>query len=314
MKQNWVNEVELKGYVFKHTLAKRVTGPQSKNPGTEFINGELQVATDAEGINVVPIRFSYVTPTTKAGKENRTYTVLSQIIDGGKTYETDGTDAPIVRVQSRIGVNDWLNRDGEMVATKMIDGGFVSFIREIGENPANFKCDMLIINVQENEVEDGDDYAQLMGYTFNFRGDLIPLTLSTVNPQGIKYFVDQDITPAEPMLTTVWGKIVSTTVVNTTETETAWGEVAVQSTSRTLRAWNVTGSAPEPMEFDDESTITVAEFEKGKQDRVALVAAEKARVEEYRKSQQGNAFDTATTAEEKTVKAASPTAPSDFVF
>ena len=76
------NKTHIEGYVYQHTLEKKVSGPNSNNPGTEFISGNLDVLTDNAGVNVVTVHFSYVTATTKGGKTNSTYTALSDIIDG----------------------------------------------------------------------------------------------------------------------------------------------------------------------------------------------------------------------------------------
>ena len=46
MKKNLINEAHIEGLLYDHKLEKKVTGPQSKNPGTEFISGTISVATD----------------------------------------------------------------------------------------------------------------------------------------------------------------------------------------------------------------------------------------------------------------------------
>ena len=37
MKKNMTNEAFVTGYIYSHDLKEKVTGPTSKNPGTEFI-------------------------------------------------------------------------------------------------------------------------------------------------------------------------------------------------------------------------------------------------------------------------------------
>ena len=76
MKKNMTNEAFVTGYIYSHDLKEKVTGPTSKNPGTEFIQGTLNIVTDNAGLNVVPIYYSYVTATTKNGGPNNTYNVL----------------------------------------------------------------------------------------------------------------------------------------------------------------------------------------------------------------------------------------------
>ena len=69
-----VNMVSLEGLLYEHKLEKKVSGDNSKNPGTEYITGTISIATDGmECLNIVPVHFSYVTATTSTGKPNRNY-------------------------------------------------------------------------------------------------------------------------------------------------------------------------------------------------------------------------------------------------
>lgn len=52
-KKSFINQTHLEGYVYEHKLEDKVSGPNSKNPGTSFINGTLSIATDDELLNVV---------------------------------------------------------------------------------------------------------------------------------------------------------------------------------------------------------------------------------------------------------------------
>ena len=76
-----VNKSHIEGYIYEHTLESKVSGPNSKNPGTEFISGNLSVATDEAILNIVTVHFSYVTPTTKNGNPQVTVTVCSKSKD-----------------------------------------------------------------------------------------------------------------------------------------------------------------------------------------------------------------------------------------
>lgn len=324
MKNNWVNNVHVEGYIFnieenggRNKLVKGETGPNSKNPGTPYIRGVINVLTDNEGLNVVPVYFSFVTETYASGKPNETYKVLAQIIEEDaagtlKTYENSQLAARKVRIDGDIEINDFCGRDGEMIAAKRVRGSFVHFA-DNGCNPsASFDADMLISSTSLREVENGNDYLQLNGYVFNFRNEILPVTLSVDTPAGIKHFEDQDISNANPLLINLWGNIVSNVVVNEQTVESAFGAPKVNATSRTFRAWNVVGCSPEPMDFDDESTITKAELKTKLDERAARVAAEKARVEEYQKSRGSQSGFPAVAA--NTAKAVSPTAANDFPF
>ena len=62
-----VNKSFISGAVYQHSLELKISGPESKNPGTEYIAGELKVATDNAITNIVSIHFTYVTATTSGG-------------------------------------------------------------------------------------------------------------------------------------------------------------------------------------------------------------------------------------------------------
>ena len=164
----------------------------------------MQIATDDQGLNVVEVNFTYVTEKyTKSGKDNATYAVLNQIIESGKTFEEVGTAATKVRVDGSVEVNDFPGRDGNMVAAKRIGGSFVHFMNGPITQAPSFETDMLIAGTSMHEVENGDDYLDIRGYAFNFRGDLVPVNYSVINEGGIKYFEDCDISNANPLLTKV---------------------------------------------------------------------------------------------------------------
>ena len=197
-----------------------------------------------------------------------------------------------------------------MVAAKRVGGSVVHFADNGCTPGAKFEADMLISSSVLKEVEDGADYMQLNGYVFNFRSDILPVTFSIDIPEGIQFFDGLDISNANPALINVWGNIISNVVVSEQVVESAFGAPKVNSTSRVFRAWNVTGCSPEPMEFDNEATITKAELKTKLDERAARVAAEKARQEEYQKSKSGQTGFPVASA----TKTASPTAENDFPF
>lgn len=313
------NKVHLEGRIFNHTLQKRVTGEQSKNPGTEYIGGILNIATDENGINIVPVRFTYVTAVySKSGKPNDTYNVLSQIIENDVTWEKDGKDAaPQIRIDGDIEINDFMGRNGEMVEAKGVRGSFVHFANgsfglNSDENKRNtFEADMLIAAAMPQEVEDGDNYLNLRGYVFAYRNALVPVVFSIHNPAGITYFEKCDISNENPLLTKVWGNIISTTQEIKTEVESAFGGAQVNVTTRTLRAWEISGCAAEPYEWNDESTITIDDFKQLLADREEVKAEAKRRAEERNANAAGSGFPVSGN---ETQKNSSPTSAMNFKF
>jgi len=53
MKKKLINETHIEGYLYEHSLERKVTGDTSKNPGTEYIRGSISVATDNALTNIV---------------------------------------------------------------------------------------------------------------------------------------------------------------------------------------------------------------------------------------------------------------------
>ena len=71
MRKN-VNSEHIEGRVYQHNLElKTVSNQSSKNFGKQFINGTIEVATDEAGLNVVPVKFLYVTEMTAKGGKNK---------------------------------------------------------------------------------------------------------------------------------------------------------------------------------------------------------------------------------------------------
>lgn len=318
--RNFKNDVWVEGYVFNiggnGKLFENTTGPESKRPNTDYISGTVNICTDEEGINIIPVRFNFVTEKWSSGKDNDTWKVLKEIINTGKTWENVGKDNAIkVRLQCNVGVNDFLGRDNKMIEAKSIDCSFAHFANNgFSEKRNDFKIDMVIAATSLQEVENGDDYLNLRGYTFNFRNDAIPVTLTVRDKGGIKYFENADISNANPMVTTIWGKIVSSTQKVEREIESAWGAPQVEYTTRTLRAWEVIGCSPEPMEWDDESTITLAEFKECMQNREIQKAEAKAR-QEARQNQNSAGFPSNKDDDLPFGKPnSSPTSATDFKF
>lgn len=307
MKTKWKNNIEVQGYIFnfgndeRRQLKECISGPNAAHPGTQYIRGELNIATDDEASNVVTIWFQYVPKVwpAKNGKperENQTYTELARLINTAKTFESDGMAATKVRVSGNLDVNDFYTREGELASPKRIRGSFVHVLNgPISSNPATFDIECILSQTINKEVDGGDDYLTLKGYTFDFRNAILPFDVNVRIPAAITYFENQDISNANPLVTNIKGNIVSAIVKQEEEVESAFGDPVVNVTTRSVRTWDVTWAAKEPMEWDDESTITKAELKKALQEREDMLAAEKKRQDEW-KASQGSSFSAATPA------------------
>ena len=299
-----INSERVEGRVYQHNLViKTVQNQTSANYGKEFISGNLEVAVDEEGLNVIPVHFTYVVEMTSSGKTNTTYANLKKIIDEDKTWIKVGKDdATKVRIDTAIALNDFYTQDDRLVSTKVNEGGFVSFVNgELApENERNtFTADMIITSVNKVEADPekriNESYVSVRGAIFNFRNDLLPVDFTVRHVDGMKYFESLEISNAEPVFTKVWGKIECRTITNEISEESAFGESSVRTFERKTKEWNITGTAKVAYEFGDEKVITKEELVKAMQNRETQLAEIKTRSEEYRAQKAGATVATTTT-------------------
>lgn len=310
MKARLLNSARIEGILYQHSLELKVSGPNSKKPGTEFISGTIDIATNNAMTNIVPIHFTYETVykgKTKDGKdkENPNYTILKNIIDGKVGCYTDpevGENAAKLRVDSAIGLNEFYSdRSGaeELVSVKRNEGGFVHVVQSISENEnqrSTFEADIVIVGVREKEAVEDDNgnvtspaKAIIDGRIFDFRKSMLPVTFSAINPKAIDYFVGLEASPKNPVFTKVRGQIVSEQITRYIHEESAFGEDSVREVQSSNKDYVVTWAASEPYEFGLEETITFDDLKTAAQARENTLAELKQRRDEY-KASQGNAI------------------------
>ena len=289
------NTTHIEGLLYEHKLELREAGPNSKNPGTKFIMGTVDIATDDACTNIVSVHFTYVTATTAKGATNATFTTLMNIVDGkyGTVMANGKENAAKLRIDSALGLNEfYTDRNGqeELVSAKRNEGGFVHVADSLAEDETmrnTFKCDMLITGVKEVEADEEKKLpakAVVRGAIFDFRGALMPVEFSAINPNAIKYFVGLGASNATPTFTCVWGRQVSETIVREIRTESAFGEDEVREVKNTRKDFVITGASKEPYAWDDESTLTAAEVAEAVANRETYLATIKQRQDEYKAS------------------------------
>jgi len=288
MKANakFINTEKIEGYVYStgsnfNQLSERVSGENSKNPGTKYIAGDLDIAVDDAGLNVVTIHYTYVTETYKSGQTNNTYTALKRIIDNpDKTWINGGKDNAF-KVQctgTSIALNDFIAGDGSKVAAVRNENGFCSIINELGpETERNtFTADMLITKVTHVDADPErnitEDFTTVSGAIFGYGPVLLPVSFVVRNEMGMNYFENLDATPSKPIFTKVWGRINCMTIKTEKTEESAFGEAAVQTYERKSREYLITGTAKVPYDFGDEEVLTVSDVNKMTQDRQVMLA------------------------------------------
>lgn len=293
MKKNMNNATHIEGFLYEHDLALKESGPNSKNPGTQYISGTVSIATNNNKDNIVPVHFTYVTATTKQGKPNATYGILSDIIDGklGSMMGGAGDNAAKLRIDSAIGLQEFYSdRSGqeEFVSVKRNEGGFVhttNSLNDLENNRNTFRVDMLITGVRHIEADEEKglpEKAIIKGAIFNFRNDLLPVEFSAVHPGAISYFESLEASSKNPVFTEVRGEQVSETITKTIEEKSAFGEASIREVKNVRKDWVITWAAEETYEWDNEETITAAEVQKAMADREVALATMKKNQDEWK--------------------------------
>lgn len=297
--RNMTNNTHIAGALYQHDLVIKVTGENSKNPGTEFISGNIEIVTDDAGVNIVPVHFTYVTATTSKGKPNDTFNTLKNIINGvyKSVMEHGAENASKFRIDSAIGLNEFYSdRSGkeELVSVKRNEGGFVHHVPaldEAEENRNTFDCDIVItqvVHVEADEEKKTPEKAIIKGAIFNFRKELLPVEFSVLNPRAIAYFEDLGATTKSPVFTRIKGRQISESITRTITEESAFGEPSVREYKSTRKDFVVTWANKEEYIWDDESTILASELREAMTNREVTLAEMKKRREDYKANKDNN--------------------------
>lgn len=283
------NTVHLEGYVYDHSLQIRESGPNSKNPGAKYIRGKISVATDDNLLNIVDVNYHYVSSTTSKGNPNPTYNILNDIIAGNKKTVMNGgvEQATKVRLDSAIGLNEWYDKDYQLISVKENNGGFVHEVNALADDEKDrnkFEVDMFITGTRIVEADPDRELPEkliLKGAIFDFRNNLLPVEFSVVNEKAIAYFDSLNISQKNPTFTKVQGRQISTTVKRTIVEEGAFGD-SVREVTSNRKDSIITWTAREPYVFDDEETLLASELKEAMARRETDLAALKTNAEEYR--------------------------------
>lgn len=297
-----------------HALKFRETGPNSKNPGTKYIGGDIKIATDEACTNIITITYPYVVEffASKNGnppKENGTYKFLKKVIDGEvKTVmNSSKEEAVMIKASPNVALNEFYTEDREthesiLVSTKINSGGFISVIDQLPENEnsrAMFDVDFFIKGTRTIEADEEADRPEkliLSGAIFNYNGELLPIEFSVVDKAAINYFENCEINNNNPLFTRIKGKQISNIVKVKKEEEGAFGEPIVREFTNTRKDWIITWAAAEPYEFPSDD-LSIEELQKAMQDRELYLAELKQRYENKQATKQNNTSNFNVTAQ-----------------
>ena len=162
------NKTRIDGRLYQHSLELKESGPNSKTPGTKFISGNVEIATDNDITNIVTVHYTYVTATTSTGKSNATFNVLKDIIDGklGSVMANGADNAAVITIDSAIGLNEFFSdRNGkeELVSAKRNEGGFAVVKSSADEDETKrntFDVDMIITGTRMIEADPEKDLPE----------------------------------------------------------------------------------------------------------------------------------------------------------
>lgn len=312
------NKIHGEGYLYSHNLEKKVSGPKSKNPGTSYIAGTIDIATDDSLTNVIQFHFSYVTATTFKGAKNRTYSILNDIIDGkiGNVMDNGKENAGLIGVDSSIALNEFYDKEDKLASIRRNEGGFVNTVKELNSNIAKrseFELDMLVTGIKRieaNEEKNLPEKMEVKGFIFTFRKEILPVSFTVIDTDGMDYLEGLAPDKQNPVLIPVWGNQVSMTIKSTKVEENMFGGEHVTETTSTKKDYIITG-VKAPLDWDSEDTILATEVTKALADREIALADIKKRRDEYNAEKAANptanlGFDTAA--------AESTANPLDFEF
>lgn len=295
-KKNFINNTHLEGLLYESNLSLKVTGPDSKAPGTQYISGDISVVTDNAMTNVCKVYYTYVTPTYAKGSNNPTFNILKSIIDKNvKTVmESSPEEAAKIKIDSAFALNEWYDDSDALISTARNENGFIHIVPQIDPEEKNrntFQVDVLLTGtkmIEPDEERGITEHLELSGAVFNFRKELLPMTFKVFNPNAISYFEGLDISKKTPVFTKIWGKQESTTIKIETKEESAFGEPLVRMVERTRKSFTVTGAMGETYEWDDESTLLASEVTEAIAQREIHLAEIKSRRDEYKAKKVNN--------------------------
>ena len=284
------NDVNLTGFVFSanfRTCTSKATIKWHPNEG--YISGNLNIATDEDAMNVVPVNFFVYENRRNKDDDivpNETYQTLLQIMNG-PTYETAGDKAPKVRISATVDTNDFYSsRTDDIVSAQRVNGRFIHVMSPgTSVTPANFDVNAVVTSAVEREVEGRDPYLDVRGYVFNYNGTrLFPVRFECQDKSGQSFLLGLEPSSTNPVVMNIWGSIQTTVIekapAEQEEVANGFGVRPVISGNNvsTVRSWVITGADTGCVpEFGDVAPFT-------KNDMKRLIDERNVRLEEVKQS------------------------------
>lgn len=272
------NEVVIVGNLVAIDLVLR-NDLKNKTTGEDYsaITGSytLEVPT-VDGAQNMSLR-TFTMEKNKSGAVNGTFTIMKRWLDDAQA--NDGNLVAYAnkpyRISTSIRSNIFVNQQGEVVDTVVIESGFVSD-RNPGVPRAEFKQDFLITSAPFEETQRGTGdltgRAKITGLIFDYQDVAFPITFILDNPEATTWFEGLDASNQNPVLLEIWGKVINSVSRFEHTVESAFGEPHVEVFENVVRENIITGASIEPKDISPELGETI---KKGMAAHEAKLAAAK---------------------------------------
>lgn len=252
------NAIDMKGRLYDHNLEVK-----DFEKG-EAITGTITLEVDDKG-TLVTIRM-FARPFYNNGKVNRTYDVLSNIMDGEyHTVSHDNDSADWLAVTGSIDVSYYPAKNGGgdeeygLSRSTQIRGAFINDNRK-KEYRNRWTLDLLIAKVDEIEADPEKNLARMARVRGYFIDDYAKRVNEVVfdvrKPKAIDYLLTLPVSYDAPYFCSCWGerKIVKRVVTK----KNVFDEDEIIEFEN--QSWELTGMSPDAYEFGDESAISAKTY------------------------------------------------------
>ncbi|RXZ78066.1 hypothetical protein EBB07_28845 [Paenibacillaceae bacterium] len=231
-----VNVVEIEGIVSSINMEVQEFKKDGKTQRS--VRGEVNILVneDTHSVSVFANEF------TSKGKENGLFKSLQTIMNEYKSIETHGEDADKVRITTgKVGLNEYVGQDGLLKSFPQISSNFINRLKpsDIFEPKATFRLEMSVISVVAEQDKDEEETGRtiLKGIVTAYEGRVFPFELIVEDAEVGEYMQDNY---EKNSTVTVWGDLVSKTIVTEEIIKAAIGADQKKTTRRDIREYIVT--------------------------------------------------------------------------
>jgi hypothetical protein len=275
-----INEAIIEGVLYE-----KITRTFDDAIAGEFII-EVPITIDGDTYNsLIPVSF-YTKPITNAGKPNTAYKGIKTIIDSAKALnEVDGDYTKADRIRLRngtLGENMFFAADDRFVSFARIRGNFFDRVKESDCAPkAQFKVKMIVGNIQNETIkQNGEDEETgrliVTGQVVQYNGEIDEIKFVVQNKKHID-IVNKGWSIGDTVTANGVIKYVTVEVTNETKEEDGFGDPVVNTSTRRLREYIITGGSTGPVEGYEEEEI--AEARRSRKMRINVIKEKQAEKE-----------------------------------